>query len=622
VHIVGTAGHVDHGKSSLVLALTGHNPDRLIEEQERGMTLDLGFAPLRFPDGVEAGIIDVPGHERFLHNMLAGAVGMDLLLLVIAANEGPKQQTHEHLQIVNYLNAQRAIVVLTKIDLIQSAQRGAMEALAQAACRGTVAEGAPLVAVSVRTGEGLEALKAAIHDALTALPPRRRDAPAFMPVDRVFALPGHGTIITGTLLQGTIRSGDTLVLQPSGLPARIRGLQTFGNTLAVAYGGTRVAVNLPGIEVSQVARGETLAAARQFEPQQELAIAFSPLASALPLLRRRTPIRAHIGSAEIPGTLRFGATVPTSTAAVQAQVTLARPTIAFPGMRLILRRMSPKDLLGGGIVRGDVSPADAGPPEEFAHAPSGTREIEALLQKTNLEPLGIEKIAARANMLIGNAQAALAWLVESGKAVELQKPAAFVGARSFEAAWQHLLNWLRGAHHDVPWKVGVSTKEVAAQLAVSQTLASQCLHAWQDDGRIASRAGTWHLPDFSPSLTRAQRAFFDNALALDPTTPFLPHSFTTLTQAAGRARDLSEALDALFAIGALLRIGDDVYRRSQVESAKTRIAGVIAKNGAATMAQLRDALGTSRKYSLPLMEYLDSTGFTIRDGDLRRLRGK
>ncbi len=275
MHIVGTAGHVDHGKSSLVIALTGHDPDRFIEEQQRGMTLDLGFAPLRFPDGVEAGIIDVPGHERFLHNMLAGAAGMELLLLVIAAPEGPKRQTFEHLHILNFLNVSRAIIVLTKIDLVDFEDREIAAALAQEACQGTVAQDAPVVMVSTVTGEGIESLKSAIHDALADLAPRRIQAPAYLPVDRVFALPGHGTIVTGTLMQGVVTVGDALALQPSGIAARVKNLQIFGKRVESASGGSRVAVNLPGIDVDRIARGEALVAPREFEPAREFVVDFS-----------------------------------------------------------------------------------------------------------------------------------------------------------------------------------------------------------------------------------------------------------------------------------------------------------------------------------------------------------
>ncbi|MGA7570500.1 MAG: selenocysteine-specific translation elongation factor, partial [Candidatus Aquilonibacter sp.] len=254
MHIIGTAGHVDHGKSSLVQALTGTNPDRWLEEQVRGMTLDLGFAHLRFDDGIEAGIVDVPGHERFLHNMLAGAAGMELLLLVIAADDGVMPQTLEHLQILRYLNVKKIVVALTKIDLIPPQEQGLACQRVHAQLAGTIARDAFIFAVSTVTGANLDVLKEGLHQELAALAPRDPDAPAYLPIDRVFALAGRGTIVTGTLMQGRVAVGDTVALQPLGAQVRVRSLHVFGTAREAATGGTRVALNLPGIDRTQIAR--------------------------------------------------------------------------------------------------------------------------------------------------------------------------------------------------------------------------------------------------------------------------------------------------------------------------------------------------------------------------------
>jgi selenocysteine-specific elongation factor len=356
MHIVGTAGHVDHGKSSLVSALTGTNPDRWLEEQLRGMTLDLGFAHLRFDDGVEAGIVDVPGHERFLHNMLAGAAGMELLLLVVAATEGVMPQTVEHLQILRYLNVREIIVVLTKMDLIPPEEGGAVCQLVHEQLRGTIAENAFIFAVSTVTGYNLDVLRLAIHDALAKLPPRNPDAPAYLPIDRVFALPGHGTIVTGTLMQGRIGVGDTLKLEPSGKPVRVRSLQSFGQKRERVEGGARVAVNVPGVDVHEIARGEMLVAA-QFAPADAFAVRFTPLPEALPILRRRNAVRAYIGSAELLGTLVLDE-VPQEATEMPAQLFLRRATVAYPGTAFVVRRLSPKNLLGGGRIEGSTAAAN------------------------------------------------------------------------------------------------------------------------------------------------------------------------------------------------------------------------------------------------------------------------
>ncbi len=348
MHIIGTAGHVDHGKSSLVQALTGVNPDRWMEEQVRGMTLDLGFAHLQLENGVEAGIIDVPGHERFLHNMLAGAAGMEVLLLVVAADEGVREQTVEHLAVLRFLNVRRTIVVVTKADLMPAHDLAfACEAIHEA-LEGTIAGRAPVVPVSNRTGAGIAELRVAINLALAALPARDAQAPAFLPVDRVFALPGHGTIVTGTLMQGAIAVGDALTLQPSQKPVRVRSLQSFGRKHEQVLAGARVAVNIPAVAVGDIARGEVLAAP-QFVAQDAFEVRFSALPDALPLLRRRNAVRAYIGSAEILGTLVFDE-IPVGTRELPAHLFLRRPAVAHPDTAFVVRRLSPKNVLGGGRI--------------------------------------------------------------------------------------------------------------------------------------------------------------------------------------------------------------------------------------------------------------------------------
>ncbi len=318
MHIIGTAGHVDHGKSALVAALTGTNPDRWLEEQLRGMTLDLGFARLAYDDGLEAGIVDVPGHERFLHNMLAGAAGMELLLLVVDAAEGVMPQTLEHLRILEFLNVRRAILVVSKIDLISPPMRQERIASIRAALQGSIVKRAPTSVVSTRSGDGLDDLRTLIHDELAGLPPRPVHAPAFLPIDRVFALPGHGTIVTGTLMQGKVSSGDHLVVHPLGKRLRARGLQVFGKAQPEVCAGARVAVNLPGVAVAEIQRGDVLGDAH-FTPSAVFAIQFVPLPEAVTLLRRRCPVRAYIGSAELLGTLVFEA-VPKAGAALRRRM--------------------------------------------------------------------------------------------------------------------------------------------------------------------------------------------------------------------------------------------------------------------------------------------------------------
>jgi len=623
MHIVGTAGHVDHGKSSLVIALTGHDPDRLIEERERGMTLDLGFAPLHLPDGAEAGIIDVPGHERFLHNMLAGAAGMELLLLVIDAAEGPRPQTFDHLRILDFLNVRRAIIVLTKRDLVDAESLAIAEALSREAVAGTVAQDAPVVAVSSLTGEGIEQLKTLIGQALATLPSRGPDAPAYLPVDRVFALPGHGTIVTGTLMQGTIKAGDMLMLQPSGLEVRARSIQTFGRKVESASGGARVAVNLPGVEVHAIRRGEALVAPREFVPSSELHVEFTPLPQAIRLLKRRTPVRAHIGSDEIPGVLIFEGSAPTDTTPVAARLVLTRPTVFYPGSRLIVRRMSPKDLLGGAVARspGARTPDDRHEVRDGDGAAGPSRALGAI-EAAGLAPLDSAHIAAALNVVLAKAQDEIDELVAAGSVVALSKPSAYVSRAANDRAFERAARLLEERRRRASWVLGASASDIAHDLAIPEPLAARLLAAWHDDGRLALTGRFWHLPDASVTLTGEQRDFFLRELREDAANPLVPTSFDSLMDRSRAARidGLPEAIETLLATGALVRIGDDVYRRAQIQRARALLADVLKDGAGATMAQVRDAFGTSRRYALPLMEYFDGVGLTIRDGDIRRLR--
>jgi selenocysteine-specific elongation factor len=610
MHVVGTAGHVDHGKSSLVRALTGTDPDRWLEERVRGMTLDLGFAHLRFADGVEAGIVDVPGHERFLHNMLAGAAGMELLLLVVAANEGPAAQTLEHLAILGYLNVRRTIVVLSKIDLVDAEERGLARALVADAIRGTVADGAPVIGVSTRSGEGLEELRTAIHDALVALPPRAPDAPPFLPVDRVFALAGHGTIVTGTLMQGRIATGDTLVLQPSGREVRVRSLHVFGEKRDRVAGGMRVAANLPGVDVAEIARGDVLAAP-EFRASAAVRVRFRPVRGGA--LSRRTPVRAYFGSAELLGTLALDAPDARESGAT---LFLRGAAAVFPGQTFVVRRLSPKTLLGGGTVAGlDAATDDAVDAPDVA-------AVRSALAAAGLQPKTAASIAAAANVREARAAAILDELVAGGRAAAVSRPSGFVDAVALAALLARIEAFMRLRQHETPWALGVTSLAIAREVGLAEPLLLRLLASLADDGRIAHRQGYYATLDFSPVLTGEQRAFFERYAAVDPQAPAVPASLDALVTEMKRAKitGLSQAFDTLVATGALVKVGGDVYRGTQIADIRTRLEAVLRRDKQITVSAFRDAIGSSRKYAVPLMEWFDASGVTLRSGDLRVLR--
>jgi selenocysteine-specific elongation factor len=629
MHVVGTAGHVDHGKSSLVRALTGTDPDRWLEEQLRGMTLDLGFAHLRYDDGVEAGIVDVPGHERFLHNMLAGAAGMELLLLVVAANEGVRPQTVEHLAILDFLRVRRAIVVLTKRDLVDASALAAAETAVREATRGSFAEDAPAVAVSAVTGEGLDALRAAIHDALTALPPRPADAPAFLPVDRVFALPGRGTILTGTLMQGTLRTGDALRLEPPGRAVRVRSLQVFGAPREAVAGGARVAVNVPGVDVAELHRGAVLAD-DTFRPTASLRVRFRALAAATDagqtaraLLRRRTPVRAYLGAAEILGTLVFQHAPPSDGVPAEAALHLRRETIAFPGQAFVVRALSPKRLLGGGTVDAGAAAADTDASADEHHAPD-VDAIARALAETELTPRTAAELGARANVREERAAEILADLAAHGAARRLQKPVAYVDGPAADALSARVHETLARREGESPWTLGTTSLALARELGVDEHLLVRVLASDAEDGRIAARAGYYATLEHRPHLTAEQRAFFERAVPVDPAQPLVPASLEAVVGELRRTKiaGLAQAFDTLVATGALVKVGADVYRGTQIAEIRKRLESSIRRDGPITMARFRDAVGTTRKYAVPLMEWFDATGVTVRDGDVRALRAR
>jgi selenocysteine-specific elongation factor len=614
MHIVGTAGHVDHGKSSLVTALTGTNPDRWAQEQARGMTLDLGFAHLCLEGGIEAGIVDVPGHERFLHNMLAGAAGMDLLLLVIAANEGIMPQTVEHLHILSYLNVRRTIVVLTKADLLSAAEmERTREAIVQR-LRGTIAQDAPCAWVSSLTGAGLPELRALIAQTLGTLPPRERSAPLYLPIDRVFTLPGLGTVVTGTLMQGSIGTGETLWLQPSGAVARVRSLHVFGKARERADAGSRVALNLPSIDRHAIVRGE-VAVNQEFEARSRLRVRFTPLDVAVALLRRRNPVRAYIGSAEILGTLVLD-DVPAGVREVRAELHLRCGTVAFPGVRFVLRRLSPKTLLGGGFVEG----------AEVESAPSGADSAEAavasVLRRRGMQGSAPRDIAEAANLREDAAVRALDALVAREEALKLRRPVEYVDATAARELFARVVDALEAGQRAQPWALGATSLALSRATGCQEALLVRVLAEYAEQGKLANRAGYYATPDYQPVLCAEQRALFDELVAIDASQPLLPVAFERVLAGVKQSRipGVSAALDTLLATGALVKVGDDCYRGSQIARIRARVEEYLRRHQRMTAAEFRDLLGTSRKYAVPLLEWLDAHGVTLRSGDYRVLR--
>ncbi len=614
MHIIGTAGHVDHGKSALIAALTGTNPDRLIEERVRGMTLDLGFAHLRFDDGLEGGIVDVPGHQHFLHNMLAGAAGMELLLLVVDASEGVRAQTLEHLQILQFLNVRRVLVVASKIDLVDPQDR-------DDACRrireqlvGTIAAASAVFAVSAVTGDNLESLKAALHDELAAIPPRNPNAPVYLPIDRAFALPGLGTIVTGTLMQGTIEIGETLALEPDGKSAHVRSIGVFDSTRKRVEAGSRVALNLPGIDRREISRGQAIVG-REFCARRSFTVRFVPLQHAAGLLRRRTPVRAYVGSAEILGTLVTDESV-TQGGEVRARLHLREPVVAFPGVRFILRRPSPMTLLGGGYVEG----VDVQPP--FDSRTSDEEAILAILRNKGLEAVELSAIAFEANLREDVARNAVERLMEREEVVRVSRPQAYVEGTAARTLLASMLARLDEAHRIEPWAMGMTSIALSRALGEPETTLVRVAGHFLEQGRLVQRGGYYAAVDHRPSFTPEQRAFFDQLVPIGTAQPFLPIPFAGAAAAVrlSPVAGILKSFDTMLALSAFVKVGDDLYQGPQIARIRARVEVYLRAHDRMTAAEFRDMLGTSRKFAVPLLEWLDSHAVTIRNGDYRTLR--
>jgi selenocysteine-specific elongation factor len=624
MRVVGTAGHVDHGKSSLVRALTGTDPDRWDEERRRGMTLDLGFARLRFADGSDAGIVDVPGHERFVHNMLAGATGMDVLLLVVAANEGPRAQTFEHLAILSLLDVPAAIVALTKCDLVDDDGLGRAREDLAIAVTGTVAENAPVVAVSSATGEGLDELRERLRAALAALPPRAEQAPAYLPVDRAFTLAGHGTIVTGTLMQGSLAVGDALDVRPGEGTARVRSIEVFGEARERVLPGSRVAANLSGVTLAEVERGSALVAP-EIASIGSMRVQFQPLRDAIGIIRRRMPVRVHLGAGETFGTLVFDA-APADGTVRDALLHLRAPRAVVPGQRFVVRRMSPKTVLGGGTIGAPVAAesaalGDASAARDEPAAPDVVA-VRAALDAAGIAASTAETLGARANVRVERVHEILADDAAEDRVWTLARPVAFIATSAAEDAVARVLAVLERHHAAAPWMLGATSLSLARELGFAEATLVRILAAALERERLTSRGGYYARNGFAAQLTAAQTAFIDRFTTVDPSQPLVPAPFEPLVLEIRRApiAGVSTALDTLIALGKLERVGEHIYRGEQMAEIRARLVQTLRAKKRITMAEFRDLVGTSRKYVVPLLEHFDSTGLTIRDGDYRALR--
>lgn len=623
--VVGTAGHVDHGKSTLVKALTGIDPDRLREERERAMTIDLGFAWLTLPSGRQVSVIDVPGHERFIKNMLAGVGGIDAALLIVAADEGPMPQTTEHLAILDLLGITRGLIVLTKMDLVDGDWLDLIREEIRDRLAGSTLADAPIVAVSATTGVGLDDLRAALDRVLDDTPPRRAVGAPRLPIDRVFTISGFGTVVTGTLSDGSLAVGQEVEILPGGRRGRIRGLQSHQAKVSDAQPGSRVAVNLSGLAVDDLRRGDLLTTPGAFAATDRLDARLTLTADSPVELEQNDEVDFFLGADELPTrvTLLDAERLrPGETGWVQLR--LSRPVPAIKGDRFIVRRPSPSITIGGGMIV-DTAPRrhkrfQPATLDKLATLASGTPE-ELVLQALVDGPLDVKTLTERSNLDAVTLRDTIRAASDDGLLLALTgDPAAprpgdvLVTAASWSAILVRMHNLLTAHHRAFPLRGGMSKEEFRSRLGFAPRLHDAAVAGALRAGTIAEDGPLFRLPDHRIAFAPAQQALVDRYLATIAAQPYAPPSPAEL----GLAPDL---LAALVELGAVRKLDDSVvFATTTYDEIVAVTLQILDTKGTITVARFRDRFNTSRKYALAVLEHLDRLNITRRVGD-ERVRG-
>ena len=620
MYVIGTAGHVDHGKSTLVQALTGIDPDRLREEKERGLTIDLGFAWLRLPSGNEVSIVDVPGHERFVNNMLAGVGGIDLALLVVAADESVMPQTREHLAILDLLNVNSGLVVVTKKDLVEDDWLDLVMAEIEELLEGSTLEGSPMASVSGTTGEGLPELVGAIEALLEDAAVKNDLGRPRLPIDRSFTISGFGTVVTGTLIDGKLAVGQQAALVPSGKDARIRGLQTHKQKEETAEPGTRVAANLSGVGHQEIARGDVLASPGWLTPSEAMDVRLKVIPDAPRAVRHNMFATVHTGSSETVARVRLlekEKAEPGET--VWAQIKLDKPIAAVRGDHFVLR--SNQTTLGGGSIidpharrhRRKHLPTT----ERLAVMERGTDRdvLTASIQVS--EPSEFQALVERANLSPSAARSALTEMASEMLVVVLGGKD--IGPNTFiftAAGWTSLADkvasFLDGFHAEFPLRKGAPKEELRSRLKMSAQVFGHALARLEDEGHLVEEGPDVRRPQHTRSMSESEQKAADAYVRALEGAPFSPPTDSPADP---------EIIGLLIDEGRVVRVSDGViFAGSAYQEMVRRIKAHIEQSGDITVGDVRDMFSTSRKYALAALEYLDQQRITRRVGDERVLR--
>jgi selenocysteine-specific elongation factor len=632
MRVIGTAGHVDHGKSTLIEALTGMNPDRLKEERERQMTIDLGFAWMELPSGEQVGIVDVPGHRDFIENMLAGVGGIDAALFVVAADEGVMPQTREHLAILDILQIRAGLVALTKIDLIDDPDwLDLVEEDVRQVLVGTVLEDVPVVRVSAKNGTGTSELLDILDEVLAERPPRQDLGRPRLPVDRVFSIAGFGTVVTGTLSDGHLQIGEEVEILPNGTQGRIRGLQTHKQKEDLALPGSRTAVNISGVTLEEIRRGDVVAHRGDYQPTRRMDVKFRLLKDASLALKHNTEVKLFVGAAEVLARVRtLGSEVINPGEPGWLQLEMKAPVVVMRGDHYILRRPSPGETMGGGTI---IDPNPVGRHKRFTHglierleSLSAGAPTDVLIQSlTTLVAAPMREVILHSNLDEEAGKNAVEELINQGEIVILEPDKGnlefdsdiLVTTRGY---WEQLssttLLIVEDYHTTYPLRRGMAKEELKSRLKIQSRLFSAEIRILILEGRLEENGPLVLSPDHKINFSAEQEQAVKSTLKRFTASPFSPPSVKDTIKDVGE-----DVFQAMVDLDLLVPVSPEVvFRREDYDRMVGEVKILLENNGTVSAAQVRDHFNTSRRYVLALLEHMDEVGITMREGDVRRLR--
>ena len=620
MYVIGTAGHVDHGKSALVRALTGIDPDRLREEKERGLTIDLGFAWLKLPSGREVSIVDVPGHERFIRNMLAGVGGIDLAMLVVAADEGVMPQTREHLAIIDLLRIDRGLVVVTKSDLVDEDWMELVSSDIMDSLKGTTLQDARMVSVSSVTGEGLPELLGALDAVLDGVEEKDDNGHPRLPIDRAFTISGFGTVVTGTLVGGRLSVGDEVELAPGGQRGRVRGIQTHKQSVKSGMPGTRVAANLSGIGHESIARGQILTDRGWLKESEALDVRLRVVQDSPVAVKHRASVTLHLGTSETLARVRLLDEQELGPGeSGWAQLHLQYPIAAVKGDLFVIR--SHQGTLGGGEVIETLARRHkrfSEPVVERLSVLAEGRPEEVLLKALeSMEPSSLRKVVEESGIAAEDVAPALESLLDRDAVTALGNGRVTDGTVLYSGrGWAAVMSKSRAAlesyHKQHPLRTGLPKEELRSRLGLGGQVFGKVIEKLVEDGAMVEEGSAVRLPEHSRVLSAKQQAEVDRYLAALDAQPFSPPTDLGIS---------GELVAGLVDEGRVVRVNQDVvFSAGAYKEMRDRIVEETKSAGKINVGKVRDMFNTSRKYALALMEYLDQQRITRRVGDDRVLR--